>query len=99
MILTMGSSPFCFHGGSLAIRFALTTHIRNSPLPVNPSPTNPYTGTSKESPPILNSPSTYTGSTVPTLSIPLILQEAGDVTCKQPRDPFPHRFDAPILWQ
>ena len=66
---------------------ALTTHTSNSPLPVNPSPTDLHTGTSKESPPIHNIPPTNTSSTIPTSSIPLILQESADTTCTQPCDP------------
>ena len=42
----------------------LTSHTSGSPLPVNPSPTDLHTSTSKESPPILNSPPIYTNSTV-----------------------------------
>ena len=68
------------------------THTSDFPLPANPSPTDPYTGTSKESPSILNSPPTYTNSTVPTPSIPLILQERADVTCTRPRHPPPPSF-------
>ena len=60
---------------------ALTSHTSDAPFPVNPSPTDRHTGTSKESLPILNSPPTYTSFTIPTPSIPLILQESADVTC------------------
>ena len=45
---------------------APTSHTSDAPLPVNPSPTDLYTGTSKESLPILNSPPTHTSSTFPT---------------------------------
>ena len=54
----------------------MTTHTSDTPLPVNLSPTDLHTGSSKESPPILNSPETYTSSVVPTPSILLILQES-----------------------
>ena len=46
----------------------------------SPPPTDPYTGIRKESQPILNSLPTYTSSTVPTLSIPSILQDSAGVT-------------------
>ena len=58
----------------------VTTHTSDTPLPVNLSPTDLHTGSSKESPPILNSPPTYTSSIVPTPSVPLILKESADVT-------------------
>ena len=43
---------------------ALTTHTCNSPLPVNPSPTDLHISSSKESPPAFNSPPRNTSSTV-----------------------------------
>ena len=51
---------------------ALTTQTSNSPLPVNPLPTNLHIGSRKDSPLILNSPPTNTSSTVPRPSIYLV---------------------------
>ena len=65
--------PWRFPGREMPV---LTTHTSDSPLSVNPSPTDLHTGTSKESPPIVNSLLTYTSSTVPTPSISLILLES-----------------------
>ena len=79
--------PWTFPGHQVP---ALTTHMSESPLPVNPSPTDLYTGSSKESPPILNSPPTYTSATVSTPSIPILhSRQSPDVTCTWPRDPPP----------
>ena len=65
-----------------------------------PSPTDPHTGISKESQPILNNLPTYTSPTVPTPSISPTLQESADVTYIQLRDPpillFPHANFAAI---
>ena len=69
--------PYKFSGRQVT---ALTTEASNSPSPVNPPPTYLYTGSRKDSPPILNSLPTHTSSTVPTPSISPVLQEPADVT-------------------
>ena len=75
--------PWRFPGHQIP---ALTSYTPDCPLPVNPSLTDLYTGTSKESSPILNSPPTYNSSTVPISSIPLILQESGRICLVSPKN-------------
>ena len=79
-------TPIPAHPAPIPSRFpgrqvsALTTQASNSPLPVNPPPTDLHTDSGRESQPILNSPPTHTSSTVPTHSTSPVLQEPADFT-------------------
>ena len=74
------------HQAPIPLRFpgcqvtTLTTQASNSPLPMNPPPTDLHTGSRRDSPPILNSPLTHTNSTVATPTTSPVLQEPADIT-------------------